>query len=142
MFRGKYGPIFKKVFLILACISFFWATGSRVISMLTMPQTDVSSQTETETKSPEEILQEAEKGYKMVLEKEPNNRFALEKLIQIELQLQDFQGAVESLEKLVELHPENQQYQQTLEMIKENQAQTSQADDAPSLPSKEEAQLP
>ena len=142
MFRGKYGPIFKKSFLILACISFFWATGSRVISMLTMPQTDVSSQTETETKSPEEILQEAEKGYKMVLEKEPNNRFALEKLMEVNLQQQNFSGALENLEKLVELYPENPQYQQTLAFIKENQAQVPRAEGNPLPPAKEETQMP
>ena len=142
MFKGKFGSVFKKCFLIFACISFFWATGSRVFNMMTNPQTDVASQTETESKSPEESLKEAEKGYQTVLEKEPNNRFALEKLMEIDLQLQDLQGALESLEKLVELYPENQQYRQTLEYIKENLAQASRADGNPSLPAKEETQMP
>ena len=137
MFRGKFGPIFKKCFLILACISFLGATGSGVFRMINSPQTNVKDQTQTENKSPEERLKEAAKGYETVLQKEPNNRFALEKLVEIRLQLKEFQGALESTAKLVELYPENQQYQQVLEYIKDNLAQISPSDDN-SSPSAEE----
>ena len=59
-------------------------------------------------------LQERESGYRQVLEREPNNKFALENLAKARLQMQDYQGAIQPLEKLRELEPENQTYLQVL----------------------------
>jgi tetratricopeptide (TPR) repeat protein len=140
MLKGKFREIIKKIIIIVSAISFFWVSGSRVVNMITKPQTEVPSQ--TETKSPEQQLQEAEKGYETVLEKEPNNRFALEKLVETRLQLRDLQGALEPTEKLVELYPESQQYQQVLAIIKENIAKESQSQDNPSPPPNQAPQTP
>jgi tetratricopeptide (TPR) repeat protein len=49
-------------------------------------------------------------GYESVLEREPDNDFALAKLLEIRLQQRDFQKAIVPLERLVELHPEQIQY--------------------------------
>jgi tetratricopeptide (TPR) repeat protein len=49
-------------------------------------------------------------GYESVLEREPDNDFALSKLLEIRLQQKDFPKAIAALERLVELHPEQTQY--------------------------------
>lgn len=65
-----------------------------------------------------QLVQEIE-GYQLVLNKEPDNRFAREKIVEIYLQNRDLSSALPHMEKLVELQPENQQYQQILEIIKQ-----------------------
>ncbi len=54
-----------------------------------------------------EQLQTEADGYRAVLEREPDNRIALEGLINTQLQLNEPQGAIEPLIKLVELEPED-----------------------------------
>ncbi|MFQ3614054.1 MAG: tetratricopeptide repeat protein [Cyanobacteriota bacterium] len=54
-----------------------------------------------------EQLQTEADGYRAVLEREPDNRIALEGLINTQLQLNELQGAIEPLTKLVELEPED-----------------------------------
>lgn len=117
MLKGKFGEIFKKGFMILGGISFIWATGAGIFKMLMTPPTPVNNPTQEETKSPEQQLKEAAKGYEIVLEKEPNNRFALEELVTIYLKLGDLQSAVKPLKKLAELEPQNQDYQEALKKI-------------------------
>ena len=116
MLKGKFGEVFKKVFIVFAGLSFFWVTGSTVIQMMNNPQPEQVEQ--TATVSPEEQLQQAAKGYETVLENEPNNRFALEELVKTYLQLGDLQKALKPTEKLVEIAPENQSYQEVLSKIK------------------------
>lgn len=118
MLKGKFGEIFKKGFIILGGISFVWATAAGVVNMVIKPQTKVENSTEIQDQSPEKKLKEAAKGYEMVLEKEPNNRFALQELVGIYLQLGDLQNAVKPLEKLAKLEPKNQDYQDALKKVK------------------------
>jgi tetratricopeptide (TPR) repeat protein len=121
MFKGKLGEILKKAFMILGGLSFLWVTASGIFEMMFKPPTQQASQ--TETLSPQEKLQEAAKGYESVLENEPNNRFALEELVKVRLQLGDLQAALKPTEKLVKLEPENQRYQEVLSKIKAGLAQ-------------------
>jgi cytochrome c-type biogenesis protein CcmH/NrfG len=60
--------------------------------------------------STESQLQTQVKGYELVLQREPNNQMALEKLSIIRLNSGDNQGAIALLEKLVKLHPDRQDY--------------------------------
>jgi len=52
-----------------------------------------------------EKLQEMVKGYEKILEREPDNPTALQGLAQARLQLKDFIGAREPLEKLYQKYP-------------------------------------
>ncbi|MFM6279981.1 MAG: tetratricopeptide repeat protein, partial [Dolichospermum sp.] len=70
-------------------------------------------------KSVETELQKQIKGYELVLQREPNNQTALEKLSILRLNLGDKQGAIALIEKLVELHPDRQDYQTALTNIKQ-----------------------
>ncbi len=53
-------------------------------------------------------LEAVERGYEQVLQKEPENQFALQQLVDIRLQKNDLQGAIAPLEKFLKLKPNNQ----------------------------------
>ena len=59
-------------------------------------------------------LQKQIKGYELVLQREPNNQMALEKLSIIRLNSGDNQGAIALIEKLIKLHPDRQDYKTVL----------------------------
>jgi tetratricopeptide (TPR) repeat protein len=64
-------------------------------------------------------LEAEEFGYKLVLEREPENQTALRGLLQVRLQRQDIQGAIEPLEKLALLNPDLVEYQILLAQAKQ-----------------------
>jgi hypothetical protein len=64
--------------------------------------------------STESQLQTQVKGYELVLQREPNNQMALEKLSIIRLNSGDNQGAIALLEKLSQQHPDRQDYKTLL----------------------------
>ncbi|MBL1209693.1 hypothetical protein [Geminocystis sp. GBBB08] len=119
--------IFKKSFIIISGLAFVLFSASSVIKMMTKPITPPVNQSQGEDSSPNAILQKEAKGYELVLEKEPNNRFALEKLVEIHLQSRNLAAALPLMEKLVKIDPENQRYQEVFKIIKQGlQAQKSQ----------------
>jgi cytochrome c-type biogenesis protein CcmH/NrfG len=73
----------------------------------------------TATSSQDTQLKAQVRGYELVLQREPNNQLALQGLVQARLQMKDFQGAVEPMEKLVKLNPNNVQYKALLAGIKQ-----------------------
>jgi predicted Zn-dependent protease len=72
--------------------------------------------------SQQTLLQQQEQGYMAVLKREPNNETALEGLMALRLQRQDFKGAEELLAKLVKLNPDRKDLQALLAQIKQRQA--------------------
>ena len=68
--------------------------------------------------SAETELQKQVKGYELVLQREPNNQMALEKLSIIRLKSGDNKGAIALMERLVKLHPDRQDYQTVLVNVK------------------------
>ncbi|NCO73815.1 MAG: hypothetical protein GW795_01630 [Cyanobacteria bacterium] len=115
--------IFKKGFIIISGLAFFWFSASSMIKMVTKPATPPVNSSQGESLSPESALLKEAKGYELVLEKEPNNRFALEKLVEIQLQLKNLSAALPLMEKLVKIEPQNTKYQEVLNIIKQGLAQ-------------------
>ncbi|BCL37773.1 tetratricopeptide repeat protein [Nostoc sp. MS1] len=115
----------KRLLTIVSVVSFF---GSMVFSGIRVIQTAVQNQStpsKTVTVSNESSLKEQERGYELVLQREPNNQTVMEKLSLTKLQLQDFKGANEILEKLVKSHPNRQDYKIVLEDIKRRNNHTN-----------------
>jgi len=63
-------------------------------------------------------LQTQMKGYELVLQREPNNQMALERLSIMRLRSGDNQGGIALIEKLIKLHPDREDYQTVLADIK------------------------
>jgi len=61
--------------------------------------------------SRQEKLEAQERGYELVLEREPENQSVLRGLLDVRLELRDITGAIAPLEKLVQLNPQDIQYQ-------------------------------
>lgn len=68
---------------------------------------------------PKSKIQAQAREYEIVLKSEPDNQFALEGLVQVRLQMQDRQAAMQLLEKLVKLNPSKQEYKTFLAQVKQ-----------------------
>ncbi|MCP6762060.1 MAG: tetratricopeptide repeat protein [Fischerella sp. CENA71] len=104
----------KKILTWVSIVSF---VGSGVFAIVPTLQ-EVLKNPSTQPLSAKSSLQQQEQGYKLVLQREPENRTALEGIVKIRLQSQDLKGAVEPLEKLVKLNPERQDYKTVLADLK------------------------
>ncbi|MCF4969224.1 tetratricopeptide repeat protein [Nostoc sp. CMAA1605] len=109
----------KRIWTTVSIISFFGSIAFGAVS--TIQRAIQNPPQVTPTQSAEPSLQEQAKGYELVLQREPNNQVALEKLSLIRVQLKDFKGAREILEKLVKQHPDRQDYQVILADIKKRE---------------------
>ncbi|MBD2344441.1 tetratricopeptide repeat protein [Anabaena subtropica] len=117
----------KRILTIVSMISFFGSMAFAGIS--TVQRAIQNPQPVTQTVSAEFSLQEQAKGYELVLQREPNNQTALEKLSLVRVQLKDFKGAREPLEKLMKLHPDRKDYQVILEDMKKREKLTEKKSD-------------
>jgi hypothetical protein len=106
-----------RIFTIISALGFLGSAGFSFIRMLTNPAqpTQVSAQAEDLTQQ----LQAQALGYEMVLQREPENQIALQGLVEIRLQMKDFERTIEPLETLVRLNPEQEQYKTLLATIKQ-----------------------
>jgi tetratricopeptide (TPR) repeat protein len=111
--------ILKKGFIILSGGAFVLFSVAEVIQMVSKPtKPPANTQNQVES-SPEARLEKEMQGYQLVLDKEPNNVFALEKLVEVNLQLGNLAQALPLTEKLVALQPTNQRYQDVLKIIRQ-----------------------
>ena len=112
----------KKFVAIVSIIGF---GGSMLFGAVgTIQRAMQSPQPQPASVSAESSLQQQAQGYELVLQREPENQVALEKLSLLRIQLEDFQGAMEPLEKLTSLYPDRQDYNVLLENVKKWQAES------------------
>ncbi|BAZ65824.1 MAG: tetratricopeptide repeat protein [Pelatocladus maniniholoensis HA4357-MV3] len=104
----------KKILTWVSIVSF---VGSGFFAIVPTIQKAIENPS-TPPVSAESSLQQQEQGFKLVLQREPENNTALEGLVKIRLESQNFKGAIEPLEKLVKLNPERQDYKIFLEQLK------------------------
>lgn len=78
-----------------------------LISLSIAPLLSALQSSDTQGGLSPELIQEEIEGYQAVLEREPDNRVALTGLIDLGLQSNNLDVALEPLEKLVELEPED-----------------------------------
>lgn len=104
----------KKLLAIVSIVSFAGSAGFGITRLIGY----ASKSHQAATVSTETSLEQQVQGYELVLQREPNNQVALEKLSLLRLQLKDTKGSIELLEKLVKQYPDRQDYKMLLEQMK------------------------
>ncbi|MEX6776304.1 tetratricopeptide repeat protein [Limnospira fusiformis] len=96
------------------------------------PRGKIDPDTEVEKQREQPVVQSAVgqlenqvRGYELVLQREPNNILALERLVNLRLQLGDNQGGMELMKRLVELHPEREIYRSGLATLEQRMGKGS-----------------
>jgi predicted Zn-dependent protease len=109
----------KRIITLLSAVAFLGSTGFAVAGLFSSALQEPEKSAPTKVGSAEQQLQAKERGYELVLEREPENQVALQGLVETRLQRNDLQGAIEPMEKLVKLNPNDPQYKAVLAGIKE-----------------------
>jgi hypothetical protein len=114
--------ILKKGMILVSGLAFFGVFGGSAIIGLYRAGLNPDAQPSVETTEvdPANDLAEMERGYLLVLEREPANQIALEGLVQTRLDMGKPEEAIPPLETLVRLNPEREDYQQLLDSLQEH----------------------
>ena len=114
----------QRVFVLLSGLFFLFSMSSIVLSMFAGGRRQNQPQPETEMISRNEQIEKQALGYEKVLEKEPNNKYALDGLIKTRLEINDIQGLQTQINRLSQLHPEEEVFEEIIKDI-ENQLNTN-----------------
>jgi hypothetical protein len=99
----------KQIFVFVSIVSFVGSTafgiGKLFFEGLNRPQPTPAQTAKVLS------LADEEKGYQLVLQREPENQTALEGLADVRMRMGNHKGAVEPLEKLVKLYRDRTDYQ-------------------------------
>lgn len=107
---------FQKIVTVVSIISLFGSTAYGAIGAINNAIKPTEN-TNTAASLESQLLTQ-ERGYKMVLQREPENQVALKGLVEVRLQMKNAKGAIEPLEKLVKLNPSQQKYKMLLAHVK------------------------
>lgn len=117
MARQKRSQRIRRIVGLVSLVSFSSSmVFAAVPAIRNAMENDTSSQ--SQAASVESSLKKQAKGFELVLQREPENKTALEGLVRLRLALKDEKGAIAPLEKLVELRPERGDYKVVLERLK------------------------
>ncbi|MCW6038131.1 tetratricopeptide repeat protein [Spirulina subsalsa FACHB-351] len=121
----------QRILIVVSGIAFLGTGAFGAASLLTSNRQRGQNAPQTEEAAINQQLAVQERNYELLLEREPDNRTALEGLVQTRIGMGNVAGALEPLEKWAELEPENvdvlqgiaavhielQQYDQAIEQI-------------------------
>lgn len=110
---------FQQIVTLVSIVSFFGSTAYGAIGAISSALKQPTEDATTAASSRESQLQAQERGYELVLQREPENQVALKGLVEARLQMKNAQGAVKPLEKLVQLNPKQQEYKMLLAQVKQ-----------------------
>ena len=113
--RGKQIERKKRIVTYIGMVSF---GGSMLFGGVNTIKQAWEKPKQAVVQSAETELQKQVKGYDLVLQREPNNQTALEKLSMIRLRMGDNKSAIALMERLVKLHPDRHDYQAVLADVK------------------------
>jgi predicted Zn-dependent protease len=113
----------RMIFGWVSIVSFVGSTATAVVPTLL---NSVSQNPTQQVISTESALRKQAQGFEMVLQKEPENQVALEGLVNTKIEMKDFKGAKEPLERLVKLNPNKPEYKIQLENLQKQQSKTIQ----------------
>ena len=106
----------KQIVVLVSIVSF---SGSTVFGMGKLFSEGLNRPKPSPTQSAKVLsLADEERGYKLVLQREPENQTALEGLADVRMRTGNHKGAVEPLEKLVKLYRDRADYQLLLGQAK------------------------
>lgn len=111
----------QQIFVILSIVSFL---GSAVFGMAQTYSAGMNQSSQSQAETAEAVAEQTKlqaeiRGYELVLKREPNNSVVLEGLANTYLQMNDYKGAIDPLEKLVKLNPERSDYANLLAQTKQ-----------------------
>jgi len=113
----------QRIVAVVSAAAFLSSTVVAVSHFLTNDLQKPSQPTATIQEPVGSELETQEKGYEIVLQREPNNRIALEGLVQTRLQMKKFQDAQKPLEVLVKLNPGYTGYKTLLIQVQKRAAE-------------------
>lgn len=98
----------QRIFVLISAVFFFGSAAANAVHFFKDAVTEPATAS-VET-NPGSGLVEQERGYELVLQREPNNQVALEGLANTRLEMNNSRGAIAPLEQLVKLHPDRADY--------------------------------
>jgi hypothetical protein len=117
---------FQRFFVIVSGCAFAVSMGSGIISMFTKAgQTTQAEVAQEAIVAQKTQLEQQAIGYEKVLEKEPNNKFALDNLIKIRLEMKDIEGLQTQMDRLIKLYPNEPAFQEVIKAIEEDRKANS-----------------
>ncbi len=120
----------QRILVVVFGLAFIGSTGVAIISGLLGGGSNNRHQSTNNTEIPtyEEQLESQARGYRNVLEREPENPTALQGLLQVSLQQGNLEGAIAPLETLIALNPNRSDFQELLNEINVRLAEQSQVE--------------
>ena len=118
---ARKSKLILRIFVFVGLAAFIGSLGTstfQVISNAYNREKDAAKTSQEEELGQVSQLSRQEKGYTLVLQREPNNETALKGLAYTRIELGNFKGAIDPLERLIQKYPHQKDYQLLLADIK------------------------